>query len=97
VFLFAPVPSFAQSAGDVSSIESVNLGDIANDSIVVLSKNEMGVPGYVHVKYAFVHLDCPGGVQLVDYYGSAFDPNDPIVRSAERRQCSQSGEDKDGE
>lgn len=96
-FLFAPVTSFAQSVGDVSSIESVSLGDMPNDSIVVLSKNELGVPGYVHVKYAFIHIDCPGGLQLIDYYGSAFEPNDPMVRRAERRQCTQLGEDKDGE
>jgi hypothetical protein len=96
-FLLAPTMSLAQTTGDVTSVESLNLGDVANESIVVLSKQESGLPGYVYLKYAFVHPNCLGGFQLVDYYGSTFDPNDPAVRRAERQRCSRLDEDKDGE
>jgi hypothetical protein len=97
LFLVAPVASLAQNSSTVSSVESLNLADIADDSIVVLSKDEAGVSGYVHVKYAYIHADCPGGLQLVHYSGSAFDPNDRSLRRREYQQCSQQSEARDGE
>jgi hypothetical protein len=64
-FLAVPFASFAQSPW--GSIE--NLGAyVPEDSIVVLSREETGEPGYVHEKYAFY---CLGELRLVDYYGSA--------------------------
>ena len=97
MFLSAPVVSLAQSSGDANSVESINLADTPTDSIVVLSKHESGIPGYVYLRYAFVHPNCLGGLQMVDYYGSGFDVNDPVVRRSERRYCSQGGEERDGE
>lgn len=97
MILFAPAPSLAQGSGNVTSIESLNLADIADDSIVVLSKDESAVPGLVHVKYAYVNSICPGGFQLVDYYGSEFDPNDYSLRRFEVQQCSRDSHDAGGD
>ena len=58
IILFAAAPSLAQNSGSVTSLETLNLADIADDSIVVLSKSESGVPGVVHVEVdAEHHLD----------------------------------------
>jgi len=98
IILFAPAVSLSQESGSVTSIETLNLADIADDSIVVLSKNESGIPGVVNVKYAYVNSVCSGGVQLVDYYGSEFDPNDRSLRRSEVRRCSEdSHDDEDGD
>jgi hypothetical protein len=81
-FLAVPFASFAQSPW--GSIE--NLGAyVPEDSIVVLSREETGEPGYVHEKYAFY---CLGELRLVDYYGSAFDPKDQDVIQFERTLCA---------
>ena len=85
-FLAVPFASLAQSpSSPEKSIESLNTMDISEDSIVVLSKEETGVPGYVHEKYAY---NCGGEFRLVDYYGSAFDPKDQSVLRVERQMCS---------
>jgi hypothetical protein len=81
-FLAVPFASFAQSPW--GSIE-INVADIPEDSIVVLSKEETGEPGYIHEKYAFY---CLGELRLVDYYGSAFDPKDQDVIQFERTLCA---------
>lgn len=97
-FLVIPFASLAQSpAGTEKSIQSLNTADIAEDSIVVISKEETGVPGYVHQQYAYL---CFGEVGLVDHYGSALDPNDQNVLRFERQMCAQrafadSGSDSD--
>ena len=53
-FLAVPFASFAQSPSTPEkSIENLSVTDIPNDSIVVLSREETGVSGYVHEKYAF--------------------------------------------
>ena len=81
-FLAVPFASFAQSPW--GSIE--NLGAyVPEDSIVVLSREETGEPGYVHEKYAFY---CLGELRLVDYYGSAFNPKDQDVLEFERTLCA---------
>ena len=81
-FLAVPFASFAQSPW--GSIE--NLGAyVPEDSIVVLSREETDIPGYVHQKYAF---HCLGELRLVFYYGSAFDPNDQDVIQFERTLCA---------
>jgi len=67
------------------SLETLNAVDIPPDSIVVLSQEETGLPGYIHEKYAF---SCLGELRLVDYYGSAFDPKDPEVLQFERVMCA---------
>jgi len=85
-FLAVPFASFAQSpSSPEKSIENLNVADIPEDSIVVLSKEETGLPGYVHEKYAF---NCLGELKLVDYYGSPFDVNDKNVILFERAMCS---------
>ena len=85
-FLALPFASLAQSpSSPEKSIENLNVADIADDSIVVLSKEETDIPGYVHEKYAFL---CLGEFRLVDYYGSAFDPKDQDVLQFERQMCS---------
>jgi hypothetical protein len=81
-FLAVPFASFAQSPW--GSIE--NLGAyVPEDSIVVLSREETDIPGYVHQKYAF---HCLGELRLVDYYGSAFDAKDQDVLQFERTMCT---------
>ncbi len=85
-FLAVPFASFAQSPSTPEkSIENLSVTDIADDSIVVLSQEQTGVPGYVHEKYAF---NCLGELKLVDYYGSAFDPKDNDVIQFERAMCA---------
>jgi len=96
VLMFAPALSFGQSSGNTKSIETLNLADIADDSIVVLSKDESGVPGYARVTYAYVNSICPGGLQLVEYYGADLDPNDKQLRRFESQMCS-AIDDKGGE
>ncbi len=85
-FLAVPFASFAQSPSSLEkSVEKLNVADIPEDSIVVLSKEETDVPGHVHEKYAFL---CFREFRLVDYYGSAFDPKDQNVLRFERMMCS---------
>ena len=85
-FLAVPVASFAQSpSSPEKSIENLSVTDIPEDSIVVLSKEETDIPGYLHEKYAF---RCLGGLKLVDYYGPAFDPKDRDVLWFERIMCA---------
>ena len=81
-FLAVPFVAWAQSA---ISLETLNAVDIPQGSIVVLSQEETGLPGYIHQKYAF---SCLGELRLVDYYGSAFDPKDQDVLEFERTMCS---------
>jgi hypothetical protein len=69
--------------------ERLDISDIPNDSIVVLSKEESDVPGYVHQKYAFVSQACPGGFQIIDHHGAPIDPNDADLLLFESQQlCS---------
>jgi hypothetical protein len=82
-FLAVPFVSLAQSTG--KSIQNLSAADIPDDSIVVLSKEESGVPGYVNQKYAF---NCFGEVTLVDYYGPPLDPKDQQTMLTERRMCA---------
>ena len=82
-FLAVPFASFAQSPW--GSLETLSVTGIPEDSIVVLSQEETGLPGYVHQKYAYY---CLGELRLVDYYGSAFDPKDQDVLEFERTMCS---------
>jgi hypothetical protein len=94
-FFCVPVVSSAQSSGSsASSIESLNLQDIADESIVMLSKEESGTPGYISAKYAFIHGACPGRVQLVHYSGPGFDVNDRTVLKNEQKKCSQQSYDE---
>jgi hypothetical protein len=83
--LAVPFVSMAQSSGAARSNESLSTADIADDSIVVLSKAETGIPGYVNQKYAYA---CFGELRLVDYYGPAFETNDPKVLEFERSMCT---------
>jgi hypothetical protein len=93
-FLVVPFASFAQSpAGAGKSIEDLNVADIADDSIIMLSSEETGVPGYVYQKYAFL---CFGQFRLVDHYGAPIDPKDPSVIQFERQMCSKQEHADDG-
>jgi len=82
--LALPFVSLAQT-GASRSIESLSAADIADDSIVVLSKTETGVPGYVNQKYAY---SCLGELNVVDYYGPAFETNDRKILDFERSLCA---------
>ena len=82
-FLAVPFAAFAQSPW--GSLETLSVTNIPEDSIVVLSREETDIPGYVHQKYA---IYCLGELRLVDYYGSAFDPKDQGVLEFERTMCS---------
>lgn len=98
MWLFMPLLSFAQSSGRAAnSSESLSLQDIADDSIVMLSKEESGVSGYINAQYAYVHADCPGGVQVIHYSGPAFDPTDRDVLRNELRKCLQTTYDTSGD
>jgi hypothetical protein len=81
-FLAVPLVALAQSS---ISLETLNAVDVPQGSIVVLSQEETGIPGYIRQKYAF---SCLGELRLVDYYGSAFDPNDKNILQFERTMCS---------
>lgn len=62
ISLSVPVLSLAQSSGGATnSLESLDLRDVANDSIVMVSKEEAGTSGYINAQYVYVHSDCPGG------------------------------------
>ena len=88
-FLFLPVASFAQSPADsMDPAERLDISDIPTNSIVVLSKEESDVPGYVHQKYAFVSQACPGRVQIVDRHGAPIDPKDADLLLFESQQCT---------
>jgi hypothetical protein len=80
--------AYAQDFGrPMTSADALNTADTSNDTIVVISKEETGIPGYVHEKYAFVDQHC-GGAQIVDYYGAPIDPNDPSMHALENRVCT---------
>ena len=81
-FLAVPFVALAQSS---ISLETLNAVDIPDGSIIVLSQEETGFPGYIHQKYAF---NCLGELRLVDYYGSGFDPKDQDVLQFERTLCA---------
>jgi len=83
--LVVPISSSAQSSNSSGkSIENLNIVDVPEGSIVMLSKEDTGIPGYFHQKYAY---NCFGDFQVVDYYGAAFDSKDPSVLSTERSLC----------
>ena len=82
--LALPFASLAQTS-DSRSIESLSASEIADDSIIVLSKSDAGVPGYVNQKYAY---SCLGELTIVDYYGPAFEANDRKVLDFERSMCA---------
>jgi hypothetical protein len=82
-FLAMPFVSMAQSTG--KSIQNLSAADVADDSIVVLSKEESGVPGYARQQYA---VNCFGELQVIDYYGAPLDPKDQQTMLTERRMCA---------
>jgi hypothetical protein len=88
IFLL-PVGSYAQSRTPATSA-------VANGSIVVISQEETGIPGYVHTTYAFVDQAC--GARTVDYYGAPVDPHDKELRLLEQRMCTEVATDsRDGD
>jgi hypothetical protein len=87
--LLLPIASFSD-VGFRNSSENLNIADIPNGSIVVLSKETFNTPGFVHEKYAYVDRSCIGGVQFVDRYGTPINPKDPSMLASERAQCEDS-------
>ena len=86
-FLVVPFASLAQSpAGTEKSIQNLSAADMADDSIVVISTEETGVPGYVRQQYASL---CFGEVQITDHYGARLDPKDQQALLFERQMCAQ--------
>ncbi|SRR5712692_9066114 len=86
---FLPVASHADSRSSfVNSIQAINTREIPNGSIVIISREESGVPGYVHERYAFVDQACPGGAQIVDHSGPPIDPSDANLHWLERTMCA---------
>ncbi|MGH7810646.1 MAG: hypothetical protein ACREP5_10260 [Candidatus Binatia bacterium] len=89
VSLCVPLVSLAQSSGSTAnSVQNLNLQDIAEDSVIVLSKEESGITGYFQTEYAYVDSACPDGIQLVYFSGPSVDINDRDLRLNERRLCS---------
>ena len=86
--LVVPIASSAQSSNSSGkSIEDLNIRDVPEGSIVLLSAEETEIPGYIHQRYAY---NCFGEFQTVDYYGAAIDPKDPSLLSTERSLCIRS-------
>jgi hypothetical protein len=86
--LYLPVGAYGQDLSPVQSVEGINIAHIPNDTIMVISQDETDTPGYVHQKYAYINQACPGGFQIVDYYGAPVDPNDASLQTRERSMCS---------
>ena len=83
----AIVGAFALTClGNVSYAETV--GNFSSGTIVVISKEETGIPEYFHQKYVFNHPDCLGAV-TVDFYGPEVNPNDPQIIASEQKMCAQ--------
>jgi|GEM_PF-839845 len=98
ISLCVPLVSLAQSSGSAArSLQSSSLRDVADGSIVMLSKEESGVSGYINAQYAYVHSDCSGGAQVVHYTGPAFDIYDRTVLHHEHRKCSDSTYEDSGD
>jgi hypothetical protein len=88
VIFLLPAASYGQHSPTTS--------DVTNGSIVIISHEETGTPGYVHTKYAFVDLGC--GAQIVDHYGPSVNANDKEVLLSERRMCTELSQDtRDGD
>ena len=96
VSLCVPLVSLAQSSGS-TAVQNLNLQDIAEDSVVVLSKEESGIAGYFQSEYAYLDSACPDGIQLVYHSGPAVDVNDRSLRFNERSLCSQRVYDSGGD
>lgn len=89
VSLSVPLVALAQSSGSTEkSVQNLNLQDIAEDSVIVLSKEESGIAGYFLTEYAYIDSACPDGIQLVYYSGPTVDINDRSLRLNEQRLCS---------
>jgi hypothetical protein len=82
--LSLPLAAYGQ---DLSRSEDINTTNVANNTFVLISEEDTGVPGYVH-KYAFVSHACPAGFQIIDYYGAPIDRNDAGLQIRERNMCS---------
>ena len=78
-------PAYGQ---DLSRSEDINTANVANNTFVLISEDDTGVPGYVHQRYAFVSHACPAGFQIIDYYGAPIDRNDASLQIRERSMCS---------
>ncbi len=95
VISLLPAGTHAQSDTATNSLEDINTSAFPNGSIVVISKEETGIPGYVHTKYAFVDQACGS---RVDYYGPPVDPNDKDMQQFEQRMCTELAMDtRDGD
>ena len=57
--LSVPLVAYGQ---DLSRSEDINTANVANNTFVVISEEETGVPGYVHQRYAFVGTACPAWI-----------------------------------
>jgi hypothetical protein len=89
VSLSVPLVALAQSSGGTEkSVQNLNLQDIAEDSVIVLSKEESGIAGYFQTEYAYIDSACPDGIQLVFYSGPTVDINDRSLRLNERKLCT---------
>jgi hypothetical protein len=77
--------AYAQSRAPTGSVEDLQTSDHANGSIVIISEEKTGIPGYFRVQYAFVDQSC--GPIFVDHYGPAINPNDKALKQAEQRAC----------
>jgi hypothetical protein len=82
---FLPVVSNAQSWTDTNSLANLDTSAAGNGSAVVISKEESNIPGYVHMKYAFLDQNC--GPQIVDYYGPRINPSEQ--QQVDQRMCTE--------
>ena len=77
----------AQNQNVNKKFDDVQATSHLNGSIVIVSQEESDVPGYVHMKYAFIDQSC--GAILVDRFGPPIDPNDKELKQIEQRACTE--------
>lgn len=73
-----PVTAYSQAPIDTTGA--------ANGTILLVARNETGIPGYVHEKYALVDHYC-SSVEVVDYYGPPTDSKDANLIAREQTVC----------
>ena len=76
--LCLPVGAYSQ--------KEINTAGVPDGTILLVHREDTGIPGYVNEKYALVDQFC-STVEYVDYYGPAIDPKDPKLISREQRVC----------
>jgi hypothetical protein len=76
--LCLPVGAYSQ--------KEINTAGVPDGTILLVAREDTGIPGYVHEKYALVDQYC-STVEYVDYYGPSINPNDAKLITREQKIC----------